>query len=111
MDMHTELKAVPHASLGYQFLRVQVKPKGGWGVVKRNGGQSLKSTTRRQGNDGRTCLPSEVLGLASRHSEIGKLQVRESDQLSYPVRQVASLDMVPERTPCPPAEELKNSKL
>ena len=34
-----------------------------------------------------------------------KMQVRESDQLSYPVRQVASLDMVPERTPCPPAGE------
>ena len=33
-----------------------------------------------------------------------KMQVRESDQLSYPVRQVASLDMVPERTPCPPAD-------
>ena len=33
------------------------------------------------------------------------MQVRESDQLSYPVRQVASLDMVPERTPCPPAEK------
>ena len=31
------------------------------------------------------------------------LQVHESDQLSLPVRQVASLDMVPERTPCPPA--------
>ena len=30
--------------------------------------------------------------------------MRESDQLSYPVRQVASLDMVPERTPCPPAD-------
>ena len=29
------------------------------------------------------------------------LQVHESDQLSLPVRQVASLDMVPERTPCP----------
>ena len=32
---------------------------------------------------------------------IGKLQVRESDQLSYPVRQVASLDMVPERRHVP----------
>ena len=38
-------------------------------VFKGNGGQSLKSTTKRQGDDGRTCLPSEVLGLASCHSE------------------------------------------
>ena len=30
------------------------------------------------------------------------MQVRESDQLSLPVRQVASLDMVLERAPCPP---------
>ena len=36
-----------------------------------------------------------------------KKQVRESDQLSYPVRQVASLDMVPERTPCPPAVKVE----
>ena len=28
------------------------------------------------------------------------LQVHESDQLSLPVRQVDSLDMVPEHTPC-----------
>ena len=28
MDMRTELKAVPHAGLGYHFLRVQVvKPE------------------------------------------------------------------------------------
>ena len=25
MDMRTELPAVPHAGLGYQFLRVQVR--------------------------------------------------------------------------------------
>ena len=37
-------------------------------VFKRNGGQSLKATTKRQSDDGRTCLPSEVLGLASCHS-------------------------------------------
>ena len=30
MDMHTELKAVPHAGLGFQFLRVHVRTTGSW---------------------------------------------------------------------------------
>ena len=29
LDMHTELKAVPHAGLGYHFLRVQVRKQAG----------------------------------------------------------------------------------
>ena len=52
----------------------------------------------------RRCTDLEI----SIENKIGKLQVRESDQLSYPVRQVASLDMVPERTPCPPASVQKS---
>ena len=30
MDMHTELKAVPHAGLGFQFVRVHVRTTGSW---------------------------------------------------------------------------------
>ena len=69
MDMHTELKAVPHASLRNPNPEKSRKVLRNLGVFKRNGGQSLKSTTKRQSDDGRTCLPSEVLGLASCHSE------------------------------------------
>ena len=45
MDMRTELKAVPHASLGYHFLRVQVKPNGGWGSSR---GTEAKVSSRRR---------------------------------------------------------------
>ena len=51
MDMHTELKAVPHAGLGFQFLRVQVrKPKTEEEVhpaevPKVSGGQQLQKKT------------------------------------------------------------------
>ena len=35
MDMHTELTAVPHAGLGYHFLRVQVRnPEKEWRSIK-----------------------------------------------------------------------------
>ena len=30
MDMRTDLTAVPHAGLGFQFLRVHVRTKGSW---------------------------------------------------------------------------------
>ena len=51
MDMHTELKAVPHAGLGFHFLRVQVrKPKKEEEVhpaevSKVSGGQQLQKKT------------------------------------------------------------------
>ena len=69
MDMRTDLTAVPHASLRNPSPERSRKALKSLGVFKRNGGQSLKSTTKRQGDDGRTCLPSEVLGLASCHPE------------------------------------------
>ena len=34
MIMRTELKAVPHAGLGYHFLRVQVRTTQAWGLQK-----------------------------------------------------------------------------
>ena len=51
MDMHTELKAVPRAGLGFHFLRVQVrKPKKEVEVhpaevPKVSGGQQLQKKT------------------------------------------------------------------
>ena len=51
MDMRTDLTAVPHAGLGYQFLRIQVsKNHWGLGVFKRKWGPSLKSEGGDQGN-------------------------------------------------------------
>ena len=67
MDMHTELKAVPHAGLGFHFLRVQVrKPKKEVEVhpaevPKVSGGQQLqkkKRSSERQGEDVRAEKPS-----------------------------------------------------
>ena len=48
MDMHTELKAVPHAGLGFHFLRVPVGNQRSLGVFKRKGGPKRKATTKRQ---------------------------------------------------------------
>ena len=45
MDMHTELVAAPHAGLGFQFLRVLVKPDGGWGSSR---GTEAKGVSRRR---------------------------------------------------------------
>ena len=69
MDLRTDLTPVPHASLRSPNPERSRKALKSLGVFKGNGGQSLKSTTKRQGDDGRTCLPSEVLGLASCHPE------------------------------------------
>ena len=49
MILHTELNAVPHASLGYHFLRVQVKAKSS---------SRERRTSRVDG--GRSCLQSAL---------------------------------------------------
>ena len=49
MDMRTDVIAVPHAGLGFQFLRVSVGDQRILGVFKRRNGPKRKKT-----NDGRT---------------------------------------------------------
>ena len=49
MDVRTDLTAVPHASLGYHFLRVQVKPNGGWGSS--NGSEAQSASTKSTSSD------------------------------------------------------------
>ena len=81
MDMRTDLIAVPHAGLGFQFLRVQVrKPKRKWRSIKFSEAINARGTNRtidRQNDVVRSHLQCkktsklqlfEVLGLASRHS-------------------------------------------
>ena len=55
--MHTELTAVPHAGLGYHFLRVQVRTIGSWGLQEEVGPKA-QDRKRRTGRDDvvRTCL-------------------------------------------------------
>ena len=45
MDMRTDLIAVPHAGLGFQFLRIPVGNQRNLGVFKRRGGQKEKEGT------------------------------------------------------------------
>ena len=105
MDMRTDLTAVPHASLRNPNPEKSRKGLENLGVFKRNGGQSLKSTTERQGDDARTCLPNEVLGLASRHSEEPENE-RYVRMISpnIPLCDLASLNWVSHRVPSSPAE-------
>ena len=51
MDMRTDVNAVPHTSLGYHFLRVQVRTIGAWRSSKGEGakvGQKLKTERDEQ---------------------------------------------------------------
>ena len=65
MDMRTDLTAVPHANLGYHFLRVQVKPNGGWGSSNGSEAQSAstKSTSSDRQDDGGPCTSAELKGI------------------------------------------------
>ena len=74
MDMHTELKAVPHAGLGFHFLRVRVRTTEPRGLQEEIGPKSQDRRRRSSRHDDvRSGLPNvatcEVLGLASCHSE------------------------------------------
>ena len=61
MDMRTDLTAVPHAGLGYHFLRVQVGNHWNLGVLKRRSGPKRKKSNDDHGPNrmtaGRSCLP------------------------------------------------------
>ena len=74
MDMHTELKAVPPAGLGFHFLRVRVRTTEPRGLQEEIGPKSQDRRRRSSRHDDvRSGLPNvatcEVLGLASCHSE------------------------------------------
>ena len=73
--MHTELKAVPHAGLGYHFLRVQVKPNGGWGSSNGSEAQSAsaKSTSSRRRDDGGPCVTARKMRVTAckHHNQAG----------------------------------------
>ena len=61
MIMRTDLTAVPHAGLGYHFLRVQVGTNGSWGLQTEKGPKA-QDRKRRAGRDDvvRSCLPSAL---------------------------------------------------
>ena len=73
----TELNAVPHAGLGFQFLRVPVRTIGAWGSGRGSEAKSSRSKTANESNRLTTCrshLPLEVLGLASCHFSKRKMK-------------------------------------
>ena len=70
IEMCTDVNAVPHAGLGYYFLRVQVRN------LKRSGGpSSFKWPTK-------SCLPSAL----ALYGNSKLLQVRPAGQAGYPTR-------------------------
>ena len=74
MDMRTDLIAVPHAGLGFHFLRVRVRTTEPRGLQEEIGPKSQDRRRRSSRHDDvRSGLPNvatcEVLGLASCHSE------------------------------------------
>ena len=75
MDMRTDLIAVPHAGLGFHFLRVSVGNQRILGVFKRRNGPKRKKTNEQADDVPLTSAVRrkhqnfEVLGLASCHSE------------------------------------------
>ena len=97
MDMHTDLTAVPHAGLGFHFLRTRIRTTGASGSSKRKNGQRLKTRSVRQG-DGVPCVTAAALAL---YQNFKNWQARRVDQTRYPVIVVASLGAVPQsrRTP------------
>ena len=62
MILRTELNAVPHASLGYHFLRVQAKPKGGpEGSSKEVRPKAqVENDAKSRVDGGRSCLQSAL---------------------------------------------------
>ena len=45
IDMHTELTAVPHAGLGYHFLRAPVRTIGSWGSARGSEAKNSRPST------------------------------------------------------------------
>ena len=81
MDMHTELTAVPHAGLGYHFLRVQVRTTGSWGSSKGSGAKSASRGRNDRVTTERASLRSVKLNSANVSAQhgIGQLENRSSD--------------------------------
>ena len=101
----TELNAVPHAGLGFHFLRVHVRTTGSWRSSR--GSRAQKEENERRTNR-LTAIRSHlqckenIKTLKHRGSWLsllpfgkGKLQVRPAGQAGYPISLVASLDTVP----------------
>ena len=93
--MHTELTAVPHAGLGYHFLRVQVRTIGSWGLQEEVGPKA-QDRKRRTGRDDvvRSCLPSSLAlywKLESKLVQKVNQQVRAAEQAAYPEDTIESL--------------------
>ena len=60
MDMRTDLTAVPHAGLGYHFLRVQVGNHWSLGVLKRRNGPKRKKPIGDHGSNKMTAVRAHL---------------------------------------------------
>ena len=71
MDMHTELKAVPHAGLGFHFLRVPVGNQRILGVFKRKSGPKRKETNDDRGSNRLTAVRARLQNSLALYQKIG----------------------------------------
>ena len=114
MDMRTDLTAVPHAGLGFQFLRVQVrKPKRKWRSIKFS--EAIKSkgdperSTDRMTSSAHICSSKKTSNLRGSWLSLtpfGKLEnCRYVRMISpnIPLCDLASLNWVSHRVPSSPA--------
>ena len=60
MDMRTDVTAVPHAGLGFHFLRVTVENQRILGVFKRRGGPKGKETNDDRGSNKMTAARAHL---------------------------------------------------
>ena len=85
MDMHTDLIAVPHAGLGFHFLRVRVRTTEPRGLQEEIGPKSQDRRRRSSRHDDvRSGLPNVATCEVLPFRRLGKWQVRLADQARYP---------------------------
>ena len=99
----TELKAVPHAGLRFQFLRVRVRTTGSWRSSR--GSRAQKEENDRRADKMTSCRASlQSLLALYKSSKVRRKQVRRSGQLRYhQIKWASSLVAVPNDLPLPPA--------
>ena len=81
MDMRTDLTAVPHAGLGFHFLRVHVRTTGSWGSSRGSRAQKQKKRTADEQADENLelCNSSRFLAWPHAMQKVGKFAGTQLD--------------------------------
>ena len=81
MILRTELKAVPHAGLGYHFLRAQVKPKGGLEGSSNRSEAKSSSRERRTGRSDVDHCVTKTLYVTAKSKPVQGLDIKPVEGL------------------------------